>query len=167
MRAAFTQMRREGVTGLILDLRGNTGGYLDVTLEICRMLVPRGIILQTVGAAGRTRTFSSHLNAPPFGTMVVLTDRYTASAAEVIASALQDSGAAIVVGERTYGKGVIQSFFVNPSGGALRLTTEEYFTRNGNAINNVGITPDVEVARDNRQNHDGTLEKALEIILRR
>ena len=166
VRRAIERMQSEDVQGIILDLRGNTGGYLDVTVDIANQLVPQGVILQTVNRAGRRRTYSSVLPEPPFNNIVVLVNRFTASAAEVIASALQDSGAAIIVGEPTFGKGLVQSVYTLQTGGALKLTTEEYFRRNGGTINDIGVIPCIHVERRiNLDEQDHTLRRGLELLL--
>lgn len=134
-----------GINRIILDLRGNPGGMESAVVQIGNMLVPSGILYSTLDAAGNTQVALSRLRTQPFERVVVLTDRHTASAAELLASALQDSGAGIVVGESTYGKGVIQQTQLLPGGGALKFTIKEYFSRNGNAINNIGVMPDVEI----------------------
>jgi carboxyl-terminal processing protease len=169
LKAAMEDLKREGVTGIILDLRGNTGGYLDVAIEICNFIVPRGPICHIVDARGNRETISSRLVHPPYGQMVVLVDRYTASGAELIAAALQDAESAIIVGELTFGKGVIQGLYtLSGIGGALRLTTEEYLRRNGEKINEVGITPDyiIEMDFDKYETpEDDMLIKALELLM--
>ena len=165
-RRAMETMREENVRGIILDLRSNTGGYLDVTLDIANQIIPAGVVLRTVNQAGRTRTHSSVLREMPFDNIVVLVNRFTASAAEVIASALQDSGAAVVVGETTFGKGLVQTMYFLQTGGALKLTTEEYFRRNGGTINDVGVIPCYIVERDDGE-LDAVLLRGLEILLER
>jgi len=148
VQQALYQMQREGVRRLILDLQGNTGGYLDVTVDISNLLVPAGTILQTVDNSGQRYTYSSTLQSSPFEYIVVLIDRYTASGAEVIASALQDSGAAVIIGENTYGKGLVQSIYELGTDGALKITTKEYFRRNGGTINQIGVVPCIEVGQE-------------------
>jgi carboxyl-terminal processing protease len=165
VRSAIRHMRGDGVEGLILDLRGNTGGDLGATVDIANQLVPRGIIFTTIDNTGRTRVYSSTLRASPFSQIVVLVDRNTASAAEIIASALQDSEAAIVIGENTFGKGVVQRIYALRTGGALMLTTDEYFRRDGGVINEVGVIPDIVLeARLGPEGEDLALLRALEIL---
>ena len=167
VRNAISTMRAEGVQGIILDLRGNSGGHLDVTVDIANQLVPAGVVLQMVNRAGRRRTYSSVLQEVPFNNVVVLVNRFTASAAEVIASALQDSGAAVVIGEPTYGKGSVQSFHAIGTGGALSLTTEEYFRRGGGRINGVGVEPCIPVTRTFGTHSDNVLQAGLEVLIQR
>jgi len=169
VQRALNQMQREGVRGIVLDLRGNTGGYLNVTIDIGRQLVPQGIILQTIDRSGSRRIYSSSLGQVPFNNVVVLVDRYTASAAEVLASALQDSGAAVVIGENTFGKGLVQSVYSLRNGGAMVLTTEEYFRRDGRRINGVGVVPCISVSgiQAAHEDMDIALLVALEVLSRR
>lgn len=166
LRNAIETMREENVRGIILDLRSNTGGYLDVTLDIANQIVPAGVVLRTVNQAGHTRTHASVLREVPFDSIVVLVNQFTASAAEVIASALQDSGAAVVVGETTFGKGLVQTMYFLQTGGALKLTTEEYFRRNGGTINDIGVTPCYVVERGDGE-MDAVLLRGLELLLDR
>ena len=166
LRTAIRQMRYEGVTGILIDLRGNTGGYLDITIDIANQLVPQGVVLQTINQAGRTRTYSSTLQEQPFENIVVLVNRFTASAAEVIASALQDSEVAIIIGEQTFGKGLVQSVYPMPTGGALKITTEKYFRRNGGEINNIGVAPCIEVGRHlSASLQDPVLRRGIEVLV--
>lgn len=166
VRRALSQMQEEGVRGIILDLRGNTGGHLDVTVDIGNQMIPEGTILQTVNQSGRVRTYNSHLTEMPFDNIVVLVNRFTASAAEVLASALQDSGAAIIVGETTFGKGLVQTVYMTQNGGALKLTTEEFYRRNGEAINGIGVVPCVLVdRRTNFDEPDMVLRRGIELLI--
>ena len=167
VRLALNQMQREGVKGLVLDLRNNVGGSLDVTMDIANQLVPRGVVLRTVNPNGRRRTYSSTLQEMPFEHVVVIVNRHTASAAEVIASALQDSGAAVIVGETTFGKGSVQSIHGLENNGVMILTTEEYFRRNGGAIDGIGVVPCIEISPQSvtQGRHDATLRLALETLV--
>ncbi len=140
---AINAMKESGVKKIVLDLRGNPGGYMDTTMEICNAIVPKGPIIHTVNSRDVKKVLESDLEQSPFEQIVVLVNRGTASAAEVIASALQDSKAATIVGETTYGKGVIQSLYNLPDGGGLKFTTEEYFRRNGEKLNTIGVIPDI------------------------
>jgi carboxyl-terminal processing protease len=146
LRSAVNELKKGGKTKLILDLRGNTGGYVEQAIEICKQFVPAGRIISTKDKAGNVTEYNSYLTEAPFEDMVVLVDSMTASASEIIASAIQDSGAGIIVGERTYGKGVMQSVVDLSDMGYLKLTAFEYFTRTGKKVNGVGVIPDVEVS---------------------
>ena len=168
VQRALSQMQQEGVRLLILDLKGNSGGYVDVTVDICNLIVPKGTILQTIDKTGQGYTYTSTLQTSPFEKIVVLVDRYTASGAEVIASALQDSGAAVVLGESTYGKGLVQSIYELGTDGAIKLTTKEYFRRNGGRINQLGVIPCIEIREFQTYGElDTLMYRALELLLRR
>jgi len=143
-KKAFKQLKKQNVDRLVLDLRGNTGGVVEEAIDICKMIVPKGTIVSIRDINGKVEEKKSSLSINPFKKIVVLVDAMTASSSEIIASALQDSGST-VVGTRTYGKGVIQTVAGLPNMGVLKLTTHEYFSRNGKVINKVGITPNVEV----------------------
>jgi carboxyl-terminal processing protease len=169
LQAIIEQLQKENIEKIILDLRGNTGGYLDVAIEICNLIVPSGPACFTVDASGNRRTLYSRLSTPPFKEIIVLVDRHTASGAEIIAAALQDAGAAFIIGETTFGKGVIQSMYNLSIGGGLKLTTEEYYRRSGGKINGIGVTPDYEQEtefEDYETPRDSALLKALEILTR-
>jgi carboxyl-terminal processing protease len=146
-KSMVKQVKADGATRLILDLRGNTGGYVDQAIEVCKQIVPAGIIVTAVNKKGNSVKYMSTLYSQPFEKIVVLVDGMTASSAEIVASALQDSGAAVIVGEKTYGKGVMQSVTDFNELGVLKMTTYEYFTRTGKKMNGVGVTPDVPVGR--------------------
>jgi carboxyl-terminal processing protease len=142
---ALEELTEQGVKRIVLDLRRNPGGYADAVIKICNRIVPVGPIIYTIDKDGTKREIKSDLKEKPFEKVVVLTDFSTASASEVLASALQDSKAAIVVGETTFGKGVIQSLYPMPIGGALKFTTEEYLRRSGKKLDRIGVKPDVEI----------------------
>jgi carboxyl-terminal processing protease len=133
---------------LILDLRNNPGGYLDQVLQMANMIIPEGPIMYTVRKNGFEMVYESQLEEAKFKEIVVLVNEYTASASEILASAIQDSGVGILVGETTYGKGVVQQPFIFGEN-AFKLTIEEYFSRNKTKINGVGIKPDIEVYTPN------------------
>ena len=132
----------KGITNIILDLRDNPGGYLESAVNIAKMIVPEGVIVQTMyRQEENNETFYSQIKDPKYK-FVVLVNQNTASAAEVLSGAMQDSGVATLVGETTYGKAVIQSMFRLGDGRAFKLTTGHYLTRDGHEINRVGIDPD-------------------------
>ncbi len=135
------QFDQAGVSNIILDLRNNPGGYLDPAIAIAQMTVPAGPIVKTAYRDGISGgELVSKLTNPKFK-FCVLINKNTASAAEVLASAMGESGVGHLVGEISYGKGVIQSMFTMPDGSAFKITTGRYFTRNGHDINGNGIEP--------------------------
>ena len=137
-RAALEQLRKAKVRGLVLDLRGNGGGSLNAAVDICDMLVPQGEIVTTRGRDGQIlHAFPASGKAPFTGfPMAVLVNRGTASASEIVAACLQDHDRAIVVGERSYGKGTVQEVVdLGRTFGAMKLTIATYWRPSGQNIN--------------------------------
>jgi carboxyl-terminal processing protease len=134
-----------GVQGLVLDLRGNPGGLLDQSAKVADLFLSSGVIVTTIGKGGRKL---EEYDAREHGTfsdfpMTVLVNGGSASAAEIVAGALQDHERAVIVGTQTYGKGSVQSIFQFEDGSGLKLTVARYFTPSGRSIQEKGITPDV------------------------
>ena len=139
---ALEEFDKDGVTDVIIDLRDNPGGYLEPAVAVASFFVPEGVIVNTVyRSEWENESFYSKQVKPKYRS-VVLVNENTASAAEVLSSAIQDSDAGILIGEKTYGKGVIQQMFEVWDGCAFKLTTGKYYTRNGRDINGGGIEPD-------------------------
>ena len=144
-------LKSEGVTNLILDLRNSPGGMVSAATHIAELIVPKGKIVEVkFRNEAQNYTYYSELNKAPFN-IVVLINNHTASSAEILASAIQDSGAGVLMGEQTYGKAVIQSTYNLINGMAFKLTIGQYLTRNGNEIDHVGLTPDIEVSNYNKR----------------
>ena len=147
VRNAFLDGKKHNVKGYILDLRFNGGGLLDAAVDISSLFIPQGTIVSTIDRAGEreVRTASGHaIDAKP---LVVLVNRYTASASEITAGAVQDYGVGTLVGEKTFGKGVVQSLYTLPDKGALKITTARYVTPKGRDIHKKGIQPDIVVTQ--------------------
>ncbi|WP_322521457.1 S41 family peptidase [Guyparkeria halophila] len=137
----------EALKGLVLDLRNNPGGVLDGSVEMVDAFLEEGQIVYTKGRVADAKmsfeaSSGDRLDGAP---MVVLVNGGSASASEIVAGALQDSGRALVIGEKTFGKGSVQSIMPLANGGALRLTTARYYTPSGRSIQAEGIKPDVTV----------------------
>ena len=135
--------------GLILDLRNNPGGLLNQAVAVSEAFIDSGLIVYT---GGRTKDQKSQFSAHEAGTykgfpIVVLVNSGSASASEIVAGALQDHKRALVLGERTFGKGSVQTILKLNGGAALRLTTSKYYTPNGRSIQAKGIEPDILVKR--------------------
>lgn len=142
----FAEAQRAGARALILDLRNNGGGLLDVSLEVANRFVPAGQpLVHTVDRNGRRRTERATGRAKVSVPVVVLVNEFTASASEIVAGALQDSGAATLVGVKTFGKGVIQTVVDLPLDSGAAITTAKYLTPNGRDIHKKGMTPDMVV----------------------
>lgn len=129
---------------LLLDMRNNGGGYLDTVIKMCQELLPKGKIVTLKDKTGASYTSSSTLETAPFK-IVLLVNEYSASATEIFAAALKDSGIGVIIGERTYGKGVAQSLYQIGTDYVTKVTTQEFYSPNGNKINGVGVVPNIVV----------------------
>ena len=132
----YQRLRSEGATSIVMDLRGNTGGFLDQALEMTNFFLPRGKELASVrGRAGQIeRYFAEASPLAPDVPMVILTDGYTASASEIVAGALQDHDRALILGTTSFGKGLVQTVYRLEGGYAIKLTTGKWYTPNGRSI---------------------------------
>ena len=170
--AALEDLKSQGMKGLIIDVRNNPGGLLDAVVEIANKLVPEGLIVYTEDRNGRERYFPSdenYLGIP----LVILMNQNSASASEILAGAVKDHGVGRLVGETTFGKGLVQSIFRLRDNSAVKVTVSRYFTPNGFSINGVGIEPDYVVELDEEKIHqipsleleeDIQLLKAIEVM---
>jgi len=142
---AMSKLRRQGMKYLVLDLRGNPGGLLNVAVEIADKFVDSGVIVSTRGRApGQTQVFRARPDKPYAMPVAVLVDRESASASEILAGALQELGRAVVIGTRSYGKGSVQSIFELRSAPAgLKLTTAKFYSPTNRPYAEQGVTPDV------------------------
>lgn len=152
LRAALDRAAQEtrdagGVSGVMLDLRGNPGGLLDEAVRVSDEFLEDGVIVSTRARGGELieEARARRPGTRPPWPMVVLVDHFSASASEIVAGALQDHHRAIVVGSRTWGKGSVQNIVELPDGSALKLTVARYYTPDGTSIQAQGIEPDVEV----------------------
>lgn len=164
-------LKKKGAQKLVLDLRGNPGGLLDVCTKIADIFLDKGTIVYTKYKDGKKDYYYSDEKKEDMP-LVVLVNGGSASASEIVSGALKDRKRAKLVGTQTFGKGIVQRLFNLPYETAVKLTISEYFTPNGNNIHKVGITPDVVVELpDNIKgigpdylNEDTQLKKALEIL---
>lgn len=144
-KKAYTNLvKYQKVKGLIVDLRNNPGGILQVCTKITDMLVPKGKIVYTIDKAGNEEAIYSdktQIEIP----LVVLVNEGSASASEVFSGAIKDYGVGKIIGTKTYGKGVVQTLKSLGDGTYIKLTTSEYFSPNGNKIDGVGVEPDIVV----------------------
>lgn len=142
----FELLEQEGLhKGLILDLRNNTGGLVDEAIKVAKLLVPAGEITRLVDRSGQIRNIHYSGAPPPSYPIVALVNEESASAAEIVAGALQDRGAALLVGVKTYGKATVQHLDQLPGDSALRLTVAKYLTPSGKDIHGYGLQPDYQV----------------------
>ena len=165
---ALDACRREGMQGLILDLRGNPGGNLSTVCEIARMMLPDGLIVYTEEKNGDREEYTCDGNRQLIEPLVVLVDSNSASASEILAGAVKDYGIGTLVGTTTFGKGIVQRIMKLSDGSAVKLTVSKYYTPKGNNIHEIGISPDVEVPFEAEAYlEDGTdnqLDKAVEVL---
>ncbi len=165
LRRAVRKLRRKGARGQVLDLRGNGGGLLDEAVLSASIFVPKGkVVVTTKSRTQGDAVYRAQGDDLPAQPLVVLIDRNTASAAEILAAALADDLGAKTVGTRSYGKGVFQQEIDLSNGGALKLTVGEYFTPNGENLAGKGIQPDVKVVQPPGDASDAALEKALDVL---
>ncbi len=137
-------LKEKGMKKLILDLRSNPGGALEAAVDVGDILLPEGNIITIADKFGRSKSYKSdkkELDTPIY----VLINEESASASEVIAGALRDYGKAVIIGKKSFGKGVVQSVYDFGDGSGLRLTTAKYYTPSGECIHGTGIAPDIEV----------------------
>ena len=139
--AKLQELKDQGMEALVLDLRDNPGGLLESGVGVARYLVPKGPIVSVTDKDGNTQTESSTLESVGFP-LAVLVNHGTASAAEIVSGAIQDTGSGRLFGGKTYGKGVVQNIFLLSNKTAVKLTVARYYTPSGRSIDKVGITPD-------------------------
>ena len=147
-KTALNDLEKQGLKGLILDLRQNPGGLITSCVEIAQEIVPAGPIVSVIRRDGDKEVYSSNLKHARFP-IVVLLDQNSASASELLSGALQDTKAALVVGTKSYGKGSVQTVIPMFQDDGLKLTIAKYYTPLGRSIDGTGIEPDVEVELDN------------------
>ncbi len=148
LEKALKTLESKGMKKLVIDLRNDPGGLLDASVDVSSKFMPKDklvVYLQGRQPNDRKDFLTTGSDIPRTYPIVVLVNTGSASASEIVAGALQDSKRALIVGTQTFGKGSVQTVFPLESGGGLRLTTAKYYTPSGRSIQNVGITPDVEV----------------------
>ena len=165
----LNELQAKGMKGLILDLRYNSGGSLELAVEVASRFVPPGLpVVHIIGRDNRRRTILADPAPKRFNLpMVALVNEGTASASEILCGALQDLKLATIVGVRTFGKGLVQTVFPLSDGSGVSITTDEYLTAGGRAINEKGIEPDVVVKMPEpgkEKKVDVQLEAAIKIL---
>lgn len=159
------ELMSQDISGLIIDLRDNPGGMIDIVTKIADRLLPEGIVTYTVDKNGNRRDFvsdSEYVDIP----VAVLVNGGSASASELLTGALQDSGRGVIIGTQTYGKGIVQGLYTLSDGSGLKITIQKYYTPKGVCIQGVGITPDFVIESDDTTtgNDDKQYRKAVEIL---
>lgn len=161
---ALDDLQRQGMTDLVIDLRDNGGGLVDVTCAILDRLLPEGMIVYTEDKNGNREEMRSDAENYYDGGMAVLVNGSSASASEIFAGAIKDYGVGTLVGTQTFGKGIVQNLFPLSDGSAVKITVSRYFTPAGNNIHGVGIEPDIIVEKEKDSDQDDQLQKAIEVL---
>jgi len=169
LRAAIQALSDDGAKGLVLDLRDNTGGLLQSSVDVASIFIPDGKIVSVEDRSGAVNAYRASGRDPINLPLVVLMNENSASASEVLVGALQDHGRARVVGQKSFGKGSVQSVRELSFGGAIKFTTAHYVTPKGREINGVGLEPDVLVEMDPALQEDKATDtqrkRAIELVL--
>jgi carboxyl-terminal processing protease len=158
----------KSIKGVVVDLRNNPGGYLDSAVQVSSVFIEDGVIVYEEGKDGKKQEYKAQ-GAATLGSMplVVLVNEGSASAAEIMAGAIQDYKKGTLIGKKTFGKGSVQELLTIGDGLSLKITIAKWLTPNGRAINGEGIKPDVEVDLtddDIKADRDPQLDKAIEIL---
>ena len=160
------RLERQGVQGFVLDLRQNPGGLLDQAVAVSSLFLRRGVVVSLVGRHEPREVYRAVGGVATKLPIVVLVDRFSASSSEIVAAALRDHHRATVVGERTFGKALVQSIDPLDNGAALELTIARYYTPSGDDISNVGVAPQIHAVDDQRTPGDDALATALRVLAR-
>ena len=170
--AAVKDLQQQGMEGLVVDLRGNGGGLLNIAVEMLDFMLPEGKIVYTEDKAGNIiEEYSSTAEEQFTQPLAVLVNGYSASASEIFAGAIKDYEIGTLVGTNTFGKGIVQRMFPLDDGSAIKLTIAKYFTPKGNDIHKVGIKPDLEVEfdadayKESDGEEDNQLQAAVDNVL--
>lgn len=171
---AINAFEKAGVSGMIIDLRDNGGGLVNVCVDMADLILSEGVVVSMrdkYEVVEEYKVDDEHFDVP----MVVLVNEYSASASEILAGAIRDRGAGMLVGTKTFGKGIVQSELMFQDGSGVHITTAYYFTPNGECIHEIGFEPDVQVELDEEvvtlyglnnlpHEEDAQLQKALEVL---
>ena len=169
---SYKKLKDAGMEGLVLDLRNNPGGSLDVCLDIADKFLDKGVIVTTEDKNGEVITEESDEGKDDIP-MTVLVNENSASASEILSGALKDRDRAKIIGKKTFGKGIVQKLFPLDDGSGAKITISEYHTPSGAKINKVGVEPDVEVENTEEAleiskknfSKDDQFKKALQVLL--
>jgi carboxyl-terminal processing protease len=166
LRREIRSLEKLGAAGLVLDLRDNPGGLLTQAVNVSSLFIDHGIVARLKGEhqpAQVLRALPGNATRLP---LVVLVDRYTASSAEIVAGALRDNHRATIVGERTFGKALVQAVDPLDNGAALELTIAQYWTPSGDDLSGVGLSPQIHAVDNPRTKQDEALAMALRVLAR-
>lgn len=159
----YKELTDQGMKALIVDLRNNPGGLLDSVVDTLRQILPEGMIVYTQTKDGTKKEYTCDGETPIEIPLTVLVNENSASASEIFAGAVHDHEIATLVGEKTFGKGIVQQTFPFTDGSAIKMTIAKYYTPSGVCIHGEGISPDVEVELPADATEDVQLNKAIEV----
>jgi carboxyl-terminal processing protease len=160
------RLERQGAAGIVLDLRQNPGGLLVQAVRVASLFLHRGVIVSLQGLHQPPQVLSAIPGRTTRLPLAVVVDRFTASSAEIVAAALRDHRRATIVGERTFGKALVQAVDPLGHGAALELTVAHYSTPAGDDISGVGLAPQIRAVDDPRTRTDEALVTALHVLAR-
>jgi carboxyl-terminal processing protease len=166
LRRQIVTLGRRGAAGFVLDLRQNPGGLLNQAVAVSSLFLNRGVVVSLTGAHNPREVYRAVGGAATRLPLVVLVDRYSASSAEIVAAALQDNERATLVGERTFGKALVQSLDPLDNGAALEITIARYTTPAGRDISGLGVLPAIHAVDNPLTVRDEALETALRVLAR-
>lgn len=154
----------KGAKGLVIDLRQNGGGIVESGIQIADMLLDEGVLAYTKGKNEKEKIFMNTQKGKTALPYVILIDEGTASTSEIVAAGVKDNNGGKLIGEKSFGKGVIQTIIGLPNKDAMKITVAQYFSPKGSVIQDIGITPDYVVPMDDEATKDIQLEKAIEVL---
>ncbi|HZT12341.1 MAG TPA: S41 family peptidase [Candidatus Baltobacteraceae bacterium] len=166
---ALDRLQQDGARAIVMDLRDNGGGYLEAALDVSSKFIASGPIVSVESRASNITTYEAEDTAIPPLPLVVLVNEHTASASEITSGAIQDSGVGTIIGNKTFGKGVVQEILPLPDGAAIKITDARYLTPHNRDINHLGIMPDIVVSENKSPRygdplHDSQLGRAVQYL---
>jgi carboxyl-terminal processing protease len=166
LRREIHVLQRQGAQGLVLDLRGNPGGLLQQAVGVVSLFLDRGVVATVAGAHRPQEVLHAIPGVATTLPLVVLVDRFTASSSEIVAAALRDNRRATIVGQRTFGKALVQAFDPLGNGAALELTVARYRTPSGADLSGIGLTPQIRAVDRPGTKQDEAVAMALQVLAR-
>lgn len=167
---ALSELEKDNMESLIIDLRGNSGGYLTIVTEMLSIFMDSNTTIYQIKTKDNIKKYNSLFSGQKNYKVVILIDNNSASASEIMASSMKEKYGAILVGKTTYGKGTVQTTYDLSNKGMIKYTIQEWLTPNGNSIDGKGVKPDYEVELDEKYKNNPTIEndnqlnKALELL---
>ncbi|HKK83237.1 MAG TPA: S41 family peptidase [Atribacterota bacterium] len=167
LKEALNDFEKKSLEGIIIDLRNNPGGLLESAIEVASQFIKDGKIVRINSRNNVLRDYNSYGNQYPDWPLVLLVNIGSASASEIVAGAIQDMNRGTILGETTFGKGLVQQVYSLSDDSAVIVSTSEYYTPNNRVINHVGIEPDIIIPIDKEAEDDIQLEAAVDLLLKR